>query len=55
MLHRFEGERNILQTVKRGKANWMGHVLRRNCLLRHVTEGKMRGKDIRDGKTTKET
>jgi hypothetical protein len=32
--------RNILQTTKRGKANWIGHVLRRNCLRTHVIEGK---------------
>jgi hypothetical protein len=25
-------ERNILQTIKRRKANRIGHVLRRNCL-----------------------
>jgi len=32
-----------------------GYILRMNSLLRHVTEGKMRGKFIRDGKTRKET
>jgi hypothetical protein len=31
-------ERNILQTVKRRKANWIGHILRRNCFLKHDTE-----------------
>ena len=34
-------ERNIVQTIKRRKANWIGHILRRNCLLKHVTEGKI--------------
>jgi hypothetical protein len=24
-------------------ANWIGHILRRNCLLRQVTEGKIKG------------
>jgi hypothetical protein len=33
-------ERNILQTVKRRVANWIGHILRWNCLLKHVIEGK---------------
>jgi len=28
-------------TIKRRKANWIGHILRRNCLLKHVNEGKM--------------
>jgi hypothetical protein len=25
------------------KANWIGHILRRNCLLQRVTEGKIEG------------
>jgi hypothetical protein len=25
----------------------MGHILRRNCLLKHVTEGKIKGKKKR--------
>jgi hypothetical protein len=37
-------ERNILQTVKRKKANWIDHILPRNYLLKHVTEGKIEGK-----------
>ena len=34
-------DRNILQTLKSGNANWIGHILRRNCLLKYVNEGKM--------------
>jgi hypothetical protein len=34
----------ILQTIKRRKANWIGHILRRNCLLKHVIEGKREGR-----------
>jgi hypothetical protein len=41
--HRVKEERNILHTVKRRKANWIGHILRRNCLLKHVSEGKIEG------------
>jgi hypothetical protein len=26
------------------KANWIGHILRRNCLLKHVIEGKLEGR-----------
>jgi hypothetical protein len=37
-------ERNILQIIKRRKANWIGHILRRNCLLKHVIEGKTDGR-----------
>jgi hypothetical protein len=43
VLHRAE-ERNILRTVKSRKANWIGHILRRNCLQKHVTEGKIMGR-----------
>ena len=35
---------NILRTVKRRKANWIGHILCRNCLLKHVFEGKVEGR-----------
>jgi hypothetical protein len=41
-LHRLKEERNILQTIKRRKANWIGHGLRRNCLLKHAIERKIR-------------
>jgi hypothetical protein len=42
--HRVKEERNIVHTIKRRKANWIGHILRRNCLLKHVTEGKLDGR-----------
>jgi hypothetical protein len=41
VLHRVKEERNILHTIKRRKANWIGHILRKNCLLKHVIEGKL--------------
>jgi hypothetical protein len=52
-LQRVKKERNIIHTVKRRRANWIGHILRRNCLIKHVIEGK----DERriDGKTRKKT
>jgi hypothetical protein len=37
-------ERNIVHTIKRRKANWIGHILRRNCFLKHVIEGKLEGR-----------
>jgi len=43
VLHRVEEERNILHTIRQRKANWTGHILRRDCLLKHVIEGKMEG------------
>ena len=36
-------QRNILHEIKKRKANWIGHILRRNCLLKHVIEGKLKG------------
>jgi hypothetical protein len=44
VLHRVKEERNILHTIKRRKANWIGHIVRRNCLLKHVIEGKLEGR-----------
>ena len=41
MLHsRVKLERNVLQTIERRMANWIGHMLRRNCLLEHIIEGR---------------
>jgi len=37
-------DRNILQTIKRRKANWIGHILCRNCLLKQVIEGEKEGR-----------
>jgi hypothetical protein len=44
VLQRVMEERNILHTIKRRKANSIGHILRRNCLLKHVIEGQMKEK-----------
>jgi len=44
VLHRAKEERNILLTIKRREANWIGHILRRNCLLKHIIEGKIEGR-----------
>jgi hypothetical protein len=41
VLHRVKEERNVLHTIKRRKANWIGHILRRTCLLKYVIEGKL--------------
>jgi hypothetical protein len=44
VLHRVKEERNIVHTIKRRKANWIGHILRRNCQLKHVIAGKIQGR-----------
>ena len=43
ILHVYE-QRNILHEIRKWKANWIGHVLRRNYLLKQVIEGKIKGK-----------
>jgi hypothetical protein len=40
-LYRVSEDRNILHTIKRMKANWICHILRRNCFIKHVIEGKI--------------
>jgi hypothetical protein len=40
-LHRVKEERNDLRTIKRRKTNWIGHILRRNCLVKHDIEGRI--------------
>ena len=35
--------RNILHEIRKRKANWIGHILRRNCLIKQVIEGKIKG------------
>jgi hypothetical protein len=39
----FKEQRNILHEISKRKADWIGHILRRNCLLRQVIEGKLKG------------
>jgi hypothetical protein len=41
VLDRVKEESNMLHTIKRRKANWIGHILRRNCFLKHEIEGKL--------------
>jgi hypothetical protein len=41
VLHRVKEERNVLYTIKRRKANLIGHILRRDCLLRYIIRGKV--------------
>jgi hypothetical protein len=41
VLRRVKEERNILHTVKRRKANWIGHILRENYFLEHAVEEKV--------------
>jgi len=40
VLQRVKEEKNIVYTIKRRKADRICHISRRNCLLKHVIEGK---------------
>jgi hypothetical protein len=51
---RVQEKKNILHTIKQRKANWIGHILRRNCLLKHVVEGKVEEVTVRRGRRRKQ-
>jgi hypothetical protein len=42
-LHGIKEERNILHRIKIRKANFIGHTLCRNCLLKHIIKGNVEG------------
>ena len=44
VLFRIKEQRNILHEISKRKANWIGHILRRNCLLQRVIAGKIKGR-----------
>ncbi|PNF26850.1 hypothetical protein B7P43_G16837 [Cryptotermes secundus] len=44
VLFRVSEERNILHEIRKRKANWIGQILRGNCLLKEVIEGKIEGR-----------
>jgi len=43
VLLRVAKQRNILHEIRKQKANWIGQVLGRNCLLQLVIEGMIKG------------
>jgi hypothetical protein len=40
---RVKEQRNIFHEIRKRNANWIGHILCRNCLLRQGIEGKIKG------------
>ena len=36
-------QRNIVHEIRKRKANWIGHILRRNCLVKYIIEGTING------------
>ena len=43
VLLRINEQSNILHGIRKRKANWVGHIVRRNCLLKQIIEGKIKG------------
>ena len=43
VLLRVKEQRNILHEISKRTANWIGHILRRNCLRQRAIEGKIEG------------
>ena len=43
VLIRVNEKRNILHEIRKRKANWIGHILHRNCLVKQTIEGKIKG------------
>jgi len=43
VLFRVKEKTHILHEICKRKANWIGHILRINCLLQRVIEGKIKG------------
>ena len=46
-MHRAKEERKIPHTIKRMETKLSAHILRRNCLLKHVIEGKIERRELR--------
>jgi hypothetical protein len=55
VLFRVNEQRNTLLEIRKRKANWIGHILRRNCLLQRVIEVKNKMLKINYRKTRKKT
>jgi hypothetical protein len=47
---RVSEQRNILREIRKQKANWIGHIFRRNRLLKQVIKGS--GSDKKTRKKT---
>jgi len=43
VLLRVKEQRNILHEIRKRKANWIGHILLKNCILQRVIERKIKG------------
>ena len=44
VLDRMGEKKTLINNILRRKANWIGHILRRNCLLHYAIEGNERSR-----------
>jgi hypothetical protein len=50
VLLRVKEQRNILHEISKRDSHWIGHILRRNCLLRQAVEGKIKAEiEVKEG------
>ena len=55
VLLRVKEQRNILHEISKRMANRIVHILRRNCLIQRLFEGKINGGDRSDREMRKKT
>ena len=53
VLHTVKEESNTLHKIKMGEVSWIGHILRRNRILKRVIKGKIEVK-VRRGRRRKQ-
>ncbi|KAJ4427344.1 hypothetical protein ANN_24964 [Periplaneta americana] len=47
VLERVDEERMMLKLIRKRERNWLGHWMRRNCLLKEALEGMVNGRRVR--------
>ena len=47
-----QGEKGYLHTINRRKANWIGYILRGNCLLKQLLKERKNRSDVNTRKKT---
>ena len=50
VLHGVKEESNVLHTVNGWEAIWIGHILRRNCRVKYMIEGKIESRTEMTGR-----
>jgi hypothetical protein len=52
VLEHVREKRTLLNNILHKKVNWIGHILRRNCLFHDAIEGQMTEVKVVEGRTT---